>query len=487
MPRKAIISGEPKRAGNIIAPFDELQHARNTIARKGGLSVEQYRKLLLGNRRQQPGVAAHSQPTPTATNSSSSNTSTLVTVTRRLKALEAAHAEAITKLKEARSKNEVLRQTVTDLKAVMSSQQKQRKGSDGTTLSEAAVVISLRQENTRLKKQVSEMEAFLKSSGLKWTGYKDQSIRVFSGAGQSLQAYGGFNVDDILHQIKQLNIAATSSAAAKSGYERRSDGSYRLREASKPLSLTIYKDGIFFMRGPLRPYSHVSTVNFLRDISNGHFPYELKKRHPSGVQFAVTDKRTVLCADDRRPGDNNAMSAKEFLQKVPQRKILAGGEVSNARQHMRQAIGLEAPTLTTALASRSRSTPNVATMRQNSKVSVVKASPRRPLQSPKAPEHRQLDLSVRRNRSKSPGANKSKGPSCKLLVTLPGGTDRMVLNMHGADTVADLRSRVRVEANLKYKFELRTAFPSRSYNNLEKTLSEERLVPSAKIMVMRVK
>jgi hypothetical protein len=38
----------------------------------------------------------------------------------------------------------------------------------------------------------------------------------------------------------------------------------------------------------------------------------------------------------------------------------------------------------------------------------------------------------------------------------------------------------------RFKFEVRTAFPPRAYGDLTKTLAEEKLVPSAKVHVLRV-
>lgn len=441
-------------------------------------------------------------------------------MSRRLQALEAAHADAVTKLQEARTKNELLRQTVTDLKGVIASREQNSPAAAGGGGGESTVVISLRQENVRLKKKVSEMEAFLKGSGLKWTGYKDRSVDVFSGAGKSLRGHAGFDVDELLRQIKQLNIAAqrkaaesatssfssssSSVGALRSGYERRGDGSYRLRQATKPLPLTIYKDGIFLMRGPLRPYTHPSTVAFLTDIANGHFPYEFKQRYPNGVEFDVTDKRHVNSADDKSASSSSSssssaaapMSTSQFLSNVPERKIMSG-EMVNLRQDMRGVVlgGVE----TSSVKKYSAATASTT---------VLRGSPKRSLQSPKPPEDRQLGLLSKSksstSRSTTPnrlstnkdtsdggdslasGGAKPAGKRCKLLVTFPGGVETLRLSMSESDTIADLRAKVRVEGHLTYKFEIRTAFPSRAYTDLERTLAEEKLVPSAKVLVVQV-
>jgi len=482
---------KPVRSGDLLANFDEMQNARNTIDKKGGLSVDQYRQLLLGSRTAAPN-SRHGQPAPPAAVALASNSGggaggpsalptgsgsgALSAITRRLQQVEAAYAEASTNLREARAKNELLRQTVKDLKAV-AADRGASPASNGQQ-SETSVVIALRRENNDLKKKVEEMESFLKSSGLKWTGYKNRSVDAFSGAGQSLQGHGGFDVDALMQQIKQLNIAAERSAASQSGYERRGDGSYKLRKAAKPLPLTIYRDGIFLMRGPLRPYSHSSTKAFLTDISNGHFPYEFKERFPNGVVLDVVDKRDVVSNEDTDgAGPNSKMSKSEFLRGVPKKLLTARGDIVHMRDDMAHKL------------NGTSAAPSTHT-----RTSAVKSSPKRSLQSPKPPEHRRLDLAVRKSRPASPAATGSalqpqdgKGAkTCKLLVSLPGGVDKIMLKMKACDTIADLRSKVRIECKLKYNFELRTAFPPRSYTDLTRTLQDEKLAPSAKVMVVAV-
>ena len=48
------------------------------------------------------------------------------------------------------------------------------------------------------------------------------------------------------------------------------------------LSLIIYKNGIFFMNGPFRPYTSASARAFIKDLLDNSFPHELVSQFPSG-------------------------------------------------------------------------------------------------------------------------------------------------------------------------------------------------------------
>ena len=50
----------------------------------------------------------------------------------------------------------------------------------------------------------------------------------------------------------------------------------------EPLPLTIYRNGIFLMKGPFRPFGNPTTEQFINDILDGYFPYELKEKYPEG-------------------------------------------------------------------------------------------------------------------------------------------------------------------------------------------------------------
>ncbi|KAJ8870552.1 hypothetical protein PR048_029575 [Dryococelus australis] len=64
-------------------------------------------------------------------------------------------------------------------------------------------------------------------------------------------------------------------------------------EASKPLSLTLYADGLILESGPFLPYTNLRVSMFLSDILDGYFPSDLQLLYPEGVPFIVVDRHTT--------------------------------------------------------------------------------------------------------------------------------------------------------------------------------------------------
>lgn len=60
------------------------------------------------------------------------------------------------------------------------------------------------------------------------------------------------------------------------------------------LPITFYKNGFFMSKGPLRPYSDPTARLFIKDLSDGYFPWELKERFKEGTPIAATDRRYAL-------------------------------------------------------------------------------------------------------------------------------------------------------------------------------------------------
>ncbi len=53
------------------------------------------------------------------------------------------------------------------------------------------------------------------------------------------------------------------------------------------LDLIIYKDGMWFRNGPLRQWNLKIAKDFIKDIMDGFFPYELKEEYPDGISIAA--------------------------------------------------------------------------------------------------------------------------------------------------------------------------------------------------------
>jgi hypothetical protein len=43
--------------------------------------------------------------------------------------------------------------------------------------------------------------------------------------------------------------------------------------------------------GPFRPYSDRTAQMFIKDLTDGYFPWEMRNRYPDGIPLAVRDLR----------------------------------------------------------------------------------------------------------------------------------------------------------------------------------------------------
>ena len=184
-----------------------------------------------------------------------------------------------------------------------------------------------RTENDELKKQLTEMESFLNDYGLVWVGYR-------AGAGANTTSDKHANDDeknDAPGISSPITTEATSSSPTTSPPSLSSsttpstiffdvpsfiasvnelnsiatDGS-NLRIHTTPagvtkflppisLDLILYKDGMWFRNGPLRSWNMPAAQEFVKDIEEGFFPYELKEEFPDGVALAVIDRSKHFC------------------------------------------------------------------------------------------------------------------------------------------------------------------------------------------------
>ncbi|XP_043939879.1 UBX domain-containing protein 11 [Protopterus annectens] len=161
-----------------------------------------------------------------------------------------------------------------------------------------------------LQNQVWEMEKFLNDYGMIWVGEKhdqdgelylqeerepqrkNQSHERLWQPDSSTSAKFIVDFDLVLENIRDLNILAGEGEA----HVEHIEGGARLRHVN-PVSLTLYRNGIFLFNGPFRSYTEPSTQQFIRDIMDGYFPSELQKMYPEGIPFQVTDNRNVVFSE----------------------------------------------------------------------------------------------------------------------------------------------------------------------------------------------
>ena len=125
------------------------------------------------------------------------NTSIATTITTRLRIVEKALNEANEKIKEKSFENEALRREIKDYKVI----------ADGAKFPNEIQkrMLELSNRNADLERKVREMEYFLKTSGLEWTGYeKRNKVKPFSTEGRRL---GGSNsTENIAPQVMKIDF-----------------------------------------------------------------------------------------------------------------------------------------------------------------------------------------------------------------------------------------------------------------------------------------
>jgi hypothetical protein len=178
-----------------------------------------------------------------------------------------------------------------------------------------------RAETTALKKQLVEMETFLNDYGLVWVGFRagagegspiaeDEAKTKEDGmqTGEEGEERSGspshpspapslpssifFSVPEFLSSVAELNAIASEGNSM-----RIHTSAAGVTKFLPPISLDLilYRDGMYFRSGPLRPWSLPSAREFIRDVMEGFFPYELKEEFPEGVCLAVVDRSKVEC------------------------------------------------------------------------------------------------------------------------------------------------------------------------------------------------
>ena len=140
-----------------------------------------------------------------------------------------------------------------------------------------------------------------------------------------------FDMVQITNAIAGLNVEAGD------GQKRvimDQSGAHKFVEKQK-LPLKVFKNGIFFMKGPFRSFTEDSTsLSFLKDIADGYFPWELNKLYPDGVQFDLEDcstqdyQRNSPQTQTTKPIAINKMAHLNPLSQLPKFVIKEGNVIS---------------------------------------------------------------------------------------------------------------------------------------------------------------
>ena len=236
-----------------------------------------------------------------------------------------------------------------------------------------------------------------------------------------------FDSDKLLKKLNDLNEKVADKKIVQ-------NGSRAKFEHAKMLRVSVFSDGLLVGGGPARSFE--DSEAFVKDVCDGYFPQEFKSQYPDGIKLDVRDCRTER-APFQGPGQASGrktrtlsdigstdMRVDDFLNKLPQ-KVIKDGRPVEVRDAIRERLvpSVEAPVPSDAFAT--------------------------------------------------------------IQVRAFTGA-RFVLKFMKGATVADLRSKIDAEVASAEPYELRTAFPPRSYRDVAATLEAEGLVPTAVVVLQKV-
>lgn len=215
------------------------------------------------------------------------------------------------------------------------------------------------------------------------------------------------------------------------------EGAHKFQKRSR-LRLAVFRDGIFLMRGPFRPFTDMQTREFVDHICDGFFPLELQKHYPNGVVFDAHDHsdQTFEAFKSSKQGQAELRISKEkFLQNLPS-NVVVNNEVVAVREELAAKVGVSKA--------------------QKAKRSVL------------APAKRVSRPTV-------------------LHVRSEDGKETVVLKLDYADTIGDAMRAIAQHRNVSslLGLVLCTTFPRKTYDDHTATLEELGLVPQARMMLMK--
>lgn len=211
-------------------------------------------------------------------------------------------------------------------------------------------IVDLESKNSRLRKQVHEMENFLKDYGLVWVGRE---------LGQQIEApTPEVDFDLFFLRLKELNDLAGDGKPkiiSKGKQARFGD--------QETIPLAVYKDGIMLWRGPFRSFNEDSGKTFLLDVLDGYFPSEFKEKYPDGIVFDFKNLSDKLYkkGTSEDAGEANSytafggvgnqlqspnMKTEEFLNRLPE-KVICGGQVIEIRKGIADRLAVTAKNMHT--------------------------------------------------------------------------------------------------------------------------------------------
>eukprot|EP00939_MAST-03C_sp_MAST-3C-sp1_P004121 g4121.t1 len=200
-------------------------------------------------------------------------------------------------------------------------------------LTAAKAMKTLKEENARLRAEISDMKTFLDSQGLRWVGYAKKKKDIHADReGNALQKNVGnaashIDFDALVATLQRLNGHQRANAK-RGGF---------VDVESVPL--TLYSNGILVRRGPFRAFrdSKSRASAFVRECMSGVIPSEFQEEFPGGVRFNLVDRRSERFKDGRPQSSSSSRSQRkmtklQFLRRLPQQIITSSGRVVRLRE-----------------------------------------------------------------------------------------------------------------------------------------------------------
>lgn len=294
-------------------------------------------------------------------------------------------------------------------------------------------VRKLRRENAELRKDdQSTVTSFDECEGLRKEVSGMKAFLADYGlvwVGGPAPAPSGVDAALLLKGLQELNAKVGDRKIVKNGARAKF-------EAPPLLRVTVFADGLLVGNGPARRFEDADA--FVKDVRDGYFPREFKTQHPDGIRLDVRDRthepmeRTFAGAGHasgrkaRTLSDIGATDVRvgvdAFLQKLPERTIVNGQPV-DVREAVKARLAPPAPVI-------------------------------------------------------------ERGDAFATLQVRAADGARFVLRFDRGATVADLRAAIDAEVGWT-EYEIRTAFPRRSYRDAAATLEGEGLAPTAVVVLQR--
>ena len=344
--------------------------------------------------------------------------------------------------------------------------------------------------------EVAAMKEFLTSQGIKWLGAGLAPERQAAPAGRAApapprlelspfsDARGHITVDIVTlkDRISQLNTIA--------GEDGGRPGRRGPAESGEAVALTLFKDGVTLHTSPFLSLEEPETHRVLQDIMDGYFPSVLRADFPDGVAIRLVDRRAALHRTEagQRPlanvkGLNNVGTAagpaspKEFLKKLPA-TVIRNGKIVDVRAGVRDMLlggGGNAKSLV--------ATPVDSLLSQSTRFST---GPTARVAAP-APAPSGCEEAEEAEAAAAAGAGRPEIST--LQVKSEDGRNTYVLRLQASDTIQDLRDALnayRAKAEGKgrpTRFQIKSAWPNRTFGEGSRTLKEEGLVPNATLFL----